>query len=211
VAGNVLPSYDVAGDWFDIVENLDGVWITLADGLGPSTRAAASSAVALGALRASRRSGGTTHDALMLMHRTLQEMPGPSAEMTAIAARWDPATFRLELVNCGHEGPVLIRAAGDVERVAIENGRGLGGRARARPEEHVTTLTPGDRLVMCSDGVTGGGRGQAGLGHDGVEAAALASEHGSAADTVRRVHRAVLAAVDGPLLDDATVVCLAAE
>ena len=31
VAGNVLPSYEVAGDWFDIVENLDGVWITLAE------------------------------------------------------------------------------------------------------------------------------------------------------------------------------------
>ena len=59
MAGNVLPSYEVAGDWFDVVENLDGVWITLADGLGPSTRAAASSAVALGALRASRRSGGS--------------------------------------------------------------------------------------------------------------------------------------------------------
>jgi serine phosphatase RsbU (regulator of sigma subunit) len=29
VAGNVLPSYEVAGDWFDVVENLDGVWITV--------------------------------------------------------------------------------------------------------------------------------------------------------------------------------------
>ena len=38
VAGNVLPSYEVAGDWFDVVENADGVWITLADGLGGSTR-----------------------------------------------------------------------------------------------------------------------------------------------------------------------------
>ena len=113
VAGNVLPSYEVAGDWFDIVENLDGVWITLADGLGPSTRAAASSAVALGALRASRRSGGTPQDALMLMHRTLKEMPGPAAEMTAIVARWDPATFQLELVSCGHEPPIVIRADRD--------------------------------------------------------------------------------------------------
>src|SRR6185295_6882308 len=51
VAGNVLPTYDVAGDWFDVIENSDGIWTTLADGLGPSTRAAASSAVALGALR----------------------------------------------------------------------------------------------------------------------------------------------------------------
>src|SRR5919201_4942134 len=33
VAGNVLPSYEVAGDWFDVVENVDGIWITVADGL----------------------------------------------------------------------------------------------------------------------------------------------------------------------------------
>ena len=34
VAGNVLPSYEVAGDWFDVIENADGVWVSLADGLG---------------------------------------------------------------------------------------------------------------------------------------------------------------------------------
>ena len=126
LAGNVLPSYEVAGDWFDFVENLDGIWITLADGLGPSTRAAASSAVALGALRASRRSGSTAKEALMLMHRTLREMPGPAAEMTAIVARWDPATFRLELVNCGHTTPLLIRGDRTVEQ------RGHAGAPRPR-------------------------------------------------------------------------------
>jgi len=41
VAGNVLPSYEVAGDWFDVIENPDGIWISIADGLGGSTRAAA--------------------------------------------------------------------------------------------------------------------------------------------------------------------------
>ena len=44
VAGNVLPSYEVAGDWFDVIENPDGVWVSIADGLGGSTQAAASSA-----------------------------------------------------------------------------------------------------------------------------------------------------------------------
>jgi serine phosphatase RsbU (regulator of sigma subunit) len=210
VAGNVLPSYEVAGDWFDIVENLDGVWITLADGLGPSTRAAASSAVALGALRASRRSGGTTHDALLLMHRTLREMPGPSAEMTAIAARWDPATFRLTLVNCGHVAPLVIRADSRVEHIDMPAGRGLGGRASSRPVEHATMLEPGDRLILCSDGVISDGAGRAGLGEAGVAQAALRSEYGSAADTVRKIHRAVLEARHEDLQDDATVVCLAA-
>ena len=210
LAGNVLPSYDVAGDWFDFVENLDGVWITLADGLGPSTRAAASSAVALGALRASRRSGGSTREALMLMHHTLREMPGPSAEMTAIVARWDPSTFRLEIVNCGHVTPLVIRADRSVERIDLPIKRGLGGRASPRPSELVTSLEPGDRLIICSDGVINEGDGRAGLGHDQVADAALLADDGSAADTVRKVHRAVLDA-RRELMDDATVVCLAAE
>src|SRR3954452_6545670 len=185
VAGNVLPCYEVAGDWFDIVENLDGIWITLADGLGPSTRAAASSAVALGALRASRRSGGTSQDALLLMHRTLKEMPGPAAEMTAVVARWDPATFRLEVLSCGHVPPTVLRADGAVEVLALPIRRGLGGRGTPRPSEAETTLTPGDRLVLCSDGVIATGVGKAGLGHEAVAAAALHSHHGSAPGPLR--------------------------
>ena len=208
VAGNILPSYEVAGDWFDVVENVDGVWITLADGLGGSTRAAASSAVALGALRASRRSGADIKEALLVMHQTLREMPGPRAEMTAAAARWDTGTSELRIANCGHVAPVILRANGDVERLRFPRGRGLGGRPSPRPIERASSLDSGDRLLMVSDGVVNSGEGQAGLGIEGVIDAALRSERQSAADTVREVHKAVLDASGGELQDDATVVCL---
>jgi serine phosphatase RsbU (regulator of sigma subunit) len=208
IAGNVLPSYEVAGDWYDVSDNADGVWITLADGLGPSTRAAASSAVALGALRASRRSGAGISEALVVMHQTLRQMPGPRAEMTALVARWDPAGRGLQLANCGHVAPLILRSDGTVELVELTPSHGLGGRATPRPIEHETVLASGDRLVMVSDGVIKRGAGQAGLGHDRLSEAALRSERQTAADTVREIHGAVLAASGGDLEDDATAVCL---
>jgi serine phosphatase RsbU (regulator of sigma subunit) len=211
VAGNVLPSYEVAGDWFDVIENADGVWVTLADGLGGATRATASSAVALGALRASRRSGAGTSEALVVMHQTLREMPGPRAEMTAVVAHWDPVSRRLTVANCGHVAPLIIRADGDTLHMEFRGGHGLGGRASPKPAERTDVLEPGDRLVMVSDGVVKDGEGKAGLGVDGLVKAALSSERATAADTVRKIHTAVLEASGGELDDDATAVCLSVE
>jgi serine phosphatase RsbU (regulator of sigma subunit) len=208
-AGNVLPSYEVAGDWFDVIENADGVWLTLADGLGGSTPATASSAVALGALRASRRSDATITEALMVMHRTLKEMPGPRAEMSAVIAHWDPASHELLVANCGHVPPLVMRRSGEVLNLKVAEGRGLGGRSRPAPAERRSKLEPGDRLLMVSDGVIKRGEGQAGLGIEGAIEAASASERRTAGDTVRHVHNAVLEASGGELSDDATALCLA--
>ena len=134
IAGNVLPSYEVAGDWYDVVENGDGIWVTLADGLGGSTRAAASSAVALGGLRASRRSGAGISEALVVMHQALRELPGPHAEMTAVAAIWDPAGHDLTVANCAHVPPVILRGGrgGRGPRRALGARPGRPGQRQAR-------------------------------------------------------------------------------
>ena len=40
LAGGLLPTYEVGGDWFDFVENRDGAWLAIADaaGTGPDRR-----------------------------------------------------------------------------------------------------------------------------------------------------------------------------
>jgi serine phosphatase RsbU (regulator of sigma subunit) len=210
VAGNVLPSYEVAGDWFDVAENPDGVWCTIADGLGDSTRAAASSAIALGALRAARRSGASVGEALLVMHQALREMPGPRTEMTALVAHWKPAQETLRLYSCGHVDPLMIRASDEHEWLDCGVSAGLGGRSTPTPGIRRTKLRSGDRLVLISDGVVHHGPGQAGLGKDGLVHAVLGGDHDSASGTVRAVHAAVVEASGGDLADDATVVCLQA-
>jgi serine phosphatase RsbU (regulator of sigma subunit) len=138
-------------------------------------------------------------------------MPGPRAEMTAVVARWEPASAELRVANCGHVAPMILRSGGEVEHLRIPKTHGLGGRASARPVEQTASLDPGDRLVMVSDGVTASGEGQAGLAEEGVVQAALRSPRATAADTVREIHTAVLATAGGELTDDATVVCLSVE
>jgi serine phosphatase RsbU (regulator of sigma subunit) len=210
VAGNVLPSYEVAGDWFDVAENPDGVWCSVADGLGDSTRAAAASAIALGALRAARRSGASVGEALLVMHGALRELPGPRAEMTAVIAHWDPPTGSLRVHNCGHVAPLLIRGDDSHEWLECAASPGLGGRSTPTPGRREATMRADDRLVLVSDGVVGSAPGQAGLGTDGLLRAVLAAGRDSASDSVRAIHSAVLEASDGELEDDATAVCLLA-
>ena len=57
LAGGVLPSYEVGGDWFDFTENRDGAWLAIADATGTGAEASALAAVALAALRSARRAG----------------------------------------------------------------------------------------------------------------------------------------------------------
>ncbi len=144
----------------------------------------------------------------MVMHQTLREMPGPRAEMAVVIAHWDPTTHELEIANCGHVAPLVVREGGEVEPLPFPRVNGLGARSTPKPGELSSRLQVGDRLLMVSDGVIESGKGQAGLGHDGLVEAALRSSRESAADTVREVHRAVLDASGSDLSDDATVVCL---
>ncbi|MDQ3850412.1 MAG: TetR family transcriptional regulator, partial [Actinomycetota bacterium] len=50
VAGVLLPTYEVGGDWFDFVDNRDGAWLAIADTAGTGPTAAGLGASALGAL-----------------------------------------------------------------------------------------------------------------------------------------------------------------
>lgn len=210
VAGNVLPSYEVAGDWFDVAENAEGTWVALAEAPGSGTHSAAVGAVGLGALRAARRTDASPREALFAIHEALRELPGRKSHVRAAVAHWHPASRRLRAVACGHAPLILMRGSGQTESIAGDSETPLGGRPRPEPSEESTTLGPGDRLLLVSDGVMdrpleGGGK----LGLDGVAAAALQPDTEGAAATVRSVHDAVLSASDVDLDDDAAAICLA--
>ena len=74
LAGNVLPGYEIGGDWFDYTENPHGTWLGIADSAGIGPSAAAIGAVTLGAFRSIRRHSNDPAESLLAMHQVLLEI-----------------------------------------------------------------------------------------------------------------------------------------
>ena len=213
VAGGLLPTYAVGGDWFDFVENRDGAWLAIADAAGHGATAAGLSAAALGALRAARRSEQDLVGAAQAMDEVIRTLGNPDFHVTTILARWHAPTATLAWINCGHPPGHLVSRDGAFTALdgPIHPPLGTGQAARHLATSEVR-LDPGERLLLVTDGiiertVRGGGT----FGLDGVRDAVAAATAPTAAATAMAILQAVAASWTKPLQDDATLVVLAVD
>jgi serine phosphatase RsbU (regulator of sigma subunit) len=211
LAGALLPSYEVGGDWFDFVENRDGAWLAIADASGNGPTAAGLGAAALGALRASRRADGDLEQALSLMHETILKLEHPDFYVTALVARWHATTATLRWVNCGHPPAYLVDGEGNLSELKGHPHPALG-TAAAKPTftADQRRLHPGERLILLTDGITerhmeNGTK----FGIDGLRSALDNAANPTAACTAMAITKAVTDYWQEPLEDDATVVVMA--
>ena len=72
---------------------------------------------------------------------------------TAFLAFYDPQSGQLRWVNCGHSDGLILRANGEVTRLAC-TGLALGQFPRQSYEEETCVLEDGDILALYSDGVS---------------------------------------------------------
>lgn len=212
VVGNVLPSYESGGDWFDHVENADGAWVALADATGSGPRAAAMAALALGAYRAARRGGADLPEAAVRMDRAVAEL-GMDGVVAAHLLRWHGPSGTVAWVDCGRPPPLLVHENGTCEVLGPEGtaevGPALGSGDVGELPVRAIRLGVGQQLVLHSTGVGDRRRGDGSVfGLDGVRDAIAATSELSAVGTVHAISQAVLEAVDEPLDEDVTVVVL---
>ena len=211
LAGALLPTYEVGGDWFDFVENRDGAWLAIADAAGTGPTAAGLGAAALGALRAARRSGRDLEDALLLTDETVRRLGNPDFFVTAIIARWRATTGTFTWVNCGHPPAYLVDADDNLTELRSPRHPALGtGDGEPCFQLSERRLRSGERLILLTDGVTerrteDGGQ----FGVDGVRSALERAESPTAAATAMAIQEAVRDCWAEPLEDDATIVVLA--
>ncbi len=212
LAGVLLPTYDVGGDWFDFVENRDGAWLAIADAAGTGPTAAGLGAAALGALRAARRSGQDLTDAVKLMHETVRRLDNEDFFVSAWLARWRAATSTLTWVSCGHRWAYVIGTDGDLRQLEAPEHPPLGVGKEHSYRVARCQLLPGERLLLVTDGiierrVEGGGT----FGLDGIKHALEAAGSETAASTAMAIQQAVTDCWREPLEDDGTIVVMCVE
>jgi serine phosphatase RsbU (regulator of sigma subunit) len=209
LAGGLLPTYEVGGDWFDFVENREGSWIAIGDASGNGPTAAGLAAAALGALRSARRSGFSLVEALTAIDETVRRHENDSLYLTALLARWRAATSTFTWVNCGHPPAYLADVDGSVRELEGPSHPPLGLGSPTdeyRPIER--RLESGQRVILVTDGVVERRTERGTFGIDGLREALSSLPAATAAATAMAILHAVSDSWKDPLEDDATVVCL---
>jgi serine phosphatase RsbU (regulator of sigma subunit) len=210
LAGGLLPTYEVGGDWFDFVENRDGAWFAIADASGNGPTAAGLGAAALGALRAVRRTGHDLEQALEAMDETVRLLGNRDFYVTALIARWRAATSTFTWVNCGNPHAYLVDVDGNVNELEGPIHPPLGTTDEKRtftPTER--QLASDERLILVTDGITGRRTEGGGLfGIEGIRSAVAGVQNPTAAATAMAILQAVSDCWREPLEDDGTVVVL---
>ncbi|MGW2695583.1 SpoIIE family protein phosphatase [Streptomyces sp. NPDC001296] len=143
----------IGGDWFDSVK-LPGARTALV--VGDVMGHGLNSAAMMGQLRTAVQTMAALDLPPAQLLRNLDDLAqrlGDTYLATCLYAVYDPIASELHLANAGHIPPVIVRADdGRSELLDLPTGApiGVGGV----PFESVRVpVAPGDRLVMCTDGL----------------------------------------------------------
>jgi serine phosphatase RsbU (regulator of sigma subunit) len=153
VAARNLAARTVAGDFYDVFRLPDGaLGLVVADvaGKGIAAGLVMATVKARLPLLAAERSVADTLGALN--DRLVEELS--SREFVALAyCRFEPASGALELAVAGLPQPYLVGAAGATALEVPGPRFPLGLRSGLRYETLRAALSPGDRLLLCTDGL----------------------------------------------------------
>ncbi len=204
------PAYEVAGDAFDYAFNDGVLHLAVMDAMGHGLEASRLANLATAAYRTARRRGLELPGTYRLIDRALRDQFGDEHFVTAQLATLDSRTGVLRWVDAGHPRPLLLRGGRSAFELRCEPALPLGLGGPAVPVTEMA-LEPNDALLFFTDGIVeAGSPGGERFGAErllDLTRRALA-DHQTLSETVRRLVRAVRAYREGPLADDATILCV---
>lgn len=152
-AGANRPCKTVSGDYYDVVVRPDGrIYFVIADVSGKGITAALVMSSVATAFAIFTRWDPTPADLLRDINATLAPKTAPSKFVTMVAGVLDPATGVVSFANAGHVPPLVVSKGGVEAMRSTDIVVGILPNAQYRNQ--TLTLSPGDSLVLFTDGVT---------------------------------------------------------
>ena len=210
VGGAYRPAGDgseVGGDFYDLFRTGPQTWgIVLGDVCGKGAAAAVVTALARYTVRAEALHASSPAAALEGLHRALISYY-PLTMCTALLVLLDqaPQGHRLTVATGGHPLPLCRRADGSMETIGCI-GSFLGMEETVEVSESTAILTPGDTVVLFTDGVTEGRHDDAFFGEAGITEVLGASAELTAQAAADAIVAAALTFQEGQARDDIAVV-----
>ncbi len=214
IAALTIPSKEVGGDYYDIITRQNGEYIlAIGDVSGKGTPAALLMANVQAALRAlAPHCTSVSETTGQINDLTYANTRSGSKFITFFWGILDPQTHQFRFSNAGHNPPYLLRKDGTIEGLE-EGGLILGVFKTMTPYGEATvTLSPGDVLVMYTDGVSEAmNQSNDQFTEEQLEVVLKESTHFSAKEIIQKVQQALESHTQGtPQSDDITMLVLKA-
>ncbi|PWB72205.1 MAG: hypothetical protein C3F15_11400 [Holophagae bacterium] len=152
--GGNVPSRGVSGDYFEVIERLDGreCVLFIADVSGKGIAASLLTAYIVALSSAPIEDGLAPEEVFARVSRRLYRRTPTERFATALLGVLDPAAATIRFANAGHNPALLLRADGTTEHLAA-TGIPLGLLPAAEYTSEELALAPGDLLVLYTDGI----------------------------------------------------------
>lgn len=210
IHARMQPAKEVGGDFYDMFLLPDGrLVVSVGDVSGKGTPASLFMSAVQTALRYVLRHERDLATALRIVNELLCATNREDMFVTLFCAVLDLDKGTLDYCNCGHGDSLIVRADGTLERPVISSiAVGIADHARFTAER--TTLVPGERLFLFTDGLGDAFNDkEVQFGEARVEAAVRAAGDLPTADFVASVVGEVVRfAGAAPQYDDITALCL---
>jgi CheY-like chemotaxis protein len=141
----------VGGDWYDVIETADGLWLVMGDVAGHGVTAAAEAGQLRHSLRVYAHEGFSLVEAVTRLNELVNNSEFTTmATMCVVGLDLEGSSMRV--VSAGHPPPLLLPAGEPPALADVSTGVVLGV-VGSRYSEDVLPFAPGDRFVLYTDGL----------------------------------------------------------
>jgi sigma-B regulation protein RsbU (phosphoserine phosphatase) len=203
------PARTVGGDYFDVLRlGENRLAICIADVVGKGVSAALLMANVQATVRAFARDSESPAGVCSRVNGVLCGNIAAEKFVTFFYGVLDADARTLQYCNAGHPSPILV-SSHSIRHLSA-GGAVLGVFPTWKYEDSTISLSPGDRLLLFTDGITevSGSHGQE-FGEDNIAALAKANRTSSASELNSRVLAQATDFCRGQFQDDATLLVIA--